>query len=231
MNCQSNGRVAGLLQSLRRVSTGVACVVPLVLAACGGDATSPSSHAPHAARPNPAGLPTGQCLGQLSGRGVDYRRIDDFGSRDGCGITTAIELTASTAVLNQPATLGCPLALALNDYERQVLQPLAQRYFGQHVARIHHLGAYSCRARSGNSGRLSEHAKGRAIDISAFELADGTIIRVETDWHGRGDRRRFVRAAARGACDLFQVVLSPNHDRAHHDHLHFDIGPWRLCKP
>ncbi len=199
-------------------------VALLALAGCGGSASRAPSVSPY----NTASL-VGQCFGALSQRQVDYTRIEDFGSRNGCGIAQAIELHASTASLNQTATLGCPLAMALNDFERHVLQPAAQLYFGQHVARIHHFGAYACRGRSSNAGRLSEHAKGRAIDIAAFELADGTVVRIKDHWHGAGDRSRFLHDVSRGACNVFQVVLSPNHDRDHHDHLHFDIGRWRLC--
>ena len=65
--------------------------------------------------------------------------------------------------------------------------------------------------------------------MSAFELVDGTMIRVRQDWNGIGRRSRFLRNVAREACDLFHVVLTPSHDNAHHDHLHFDTGPWRLC--
>lgn len=204
-----------------------ALAATVALAACGGGSGARSAAGSPYAQ---AAFNGSQCFGALAQRQVDYTRIADFGSRGGCGIAMAIELNASTAQLSRPATLGCPLALALNDFERQVLQPAAQLHFGQHVARIHHFGAYACRNRSGGGGRLSEHAMGRAIDISAFELADGTVIRVEDDWHGGDGRSRFLRDVSRGACDLFHVVLSPNHDRAHHDHLHFDIGPWRLCK-
>ena len=208
-----------------RLGTVLVLAATLALSACGGGSSSSSGTSPY----NTASLTSSQCFGVLAQRQVDYTRIEDFGSSSGCGIAQAIELRASTVQLNQPATLGCPLAVALNNFERQVMQPAAQRYFGQHVARIHHYGAYSCRGRSGNAGRLSEHAKGRAIDISAFELADGTIVRVESHWRGAGDRSRFLQEVTRGACNVFKVVLGPNHDRAHHNHLHFDIGPWRLC--
>ncbi|MEE8272992.1 MAG: extensin family protein [Alphaproteobacteria bacterium] len=201
----------------------VFAMLAAVLAGCGGAAT-PSP--PPAAR-----LSGGQCLAALAGRGVDFEKIDDFGSGGGCGVAAAVELRQSTAGLNQMATLDCRLALTLNDYERRVVQPASQRFFGQQVARIHHFGAYACRGRSGAGGRLSEHAKGRAIDIAGFELADGTVVWVEHHWRGGGDRSRFLRTVSRGACDLFQVVLSPNHDADHHDHLHLDIGPWRLCDP
>ena len=208
-----------------RIGPALVLATLLALAGCGG--SDSSSQGP--SRYNTASLGGSQCFGALSQRQVTYTRIEDFGSSSGCGIAQAIELHASTAPLNQTATLGCPLAVALNDFERQVLQPAAQRYFGQHVARIHHFGAYSCRGRSSNAGRLSEHAKGRAIDISAFELADGTVIRILDHWRGAGDRSRFLHDVGRGACGVFQVVLGPNHDAAHRNHFHFDIGPWRLC--
>ncbi len=214
----------------RTLGAALALSALLALAGCGGgsggSATGSPSPFPYTSSVSLAG---GACFGALAQRQVDFTRIDDFGSSGGCGIAEAIELHASTASLNQSATLGCPLAVALNDFERQILQPAAQRHFGQHVARIHHFGAYACRGRSGNAGRLSEHAKGRAIDISAFELADGTILRIKDDWRGAGKRSRFLHDVTRGACGIFRVVLGPNHDRAHHDHLHFDIGPWRLC--
>ncbi len=210
---------------LNRIVPALALTATLVIAGCGGSGRG-SAPSPYT---NTASLAGGQCFGALSQRQVDYSRLEDFGSSGGCGIAMAIELNASTAALNQPATLGCPLAVALNDFERQILQPMAQRHFGQHVARIHHFGAYACRARSGNAGRLSEHAKGRAIDVSGFELADGTVIKIKDHWRNSGNRSQFLRDVSRGACGIFQVVLSPNHDAAHHDHLHFDIGPWRLC--
>ena len=212
--------------SLNRIVPALALATTLALAGCGGTSGSSSAPSPYT---NSASLAGGQCFGALSQRQVDYTRLADFGSRGGCGIAMAIELNASTAALSRPATLGCPLAMALNDFERQVLQPMAQLHFGQHVARIHHFGAYACRGRSSNAGRLSEHAKGRAIDISAFELADGTVIRVKDDWRNSGARSQFLHEVSRGACGVFQVVLGPNHDRDHHDHLHFDIGRWRLC--
>ena len=212
-----------------RLGRGIALALAalLVVSSCGGGSDSRSSRgSPY----NAAALRGGQCFGMLEQRQIDYTRLADFGGGGGCGIAQALELNASTAQLSRPATLGCPLALALNDFERRVLQPAAQVHFGQHVRRIHHYGAYACRARSGNAGRLSEHAQGRAIDISAFELADGTVIKVKSDWRNAGTRSRFLWDVTRGACDVFHVVLGPNHDAAHQDHLHFDIGAWRLCK-
>ncbi|HET8726146.1 MAG TPA: extensin family protein [Alphaproteobacteria bacterium] len=197
----------------------------LLLASCGGRPTvSPPGP------PQPSLLLNGPaCVAALADRGIGFARVDDFRNGQGCGVETAISLSRSTATMNTPVTVGCTLALVMNSYEREVVQPAAIRHFGQPVTRIHHMGAYACRNRSSGGGRLSEHALGRAIDIGAFELQDGTMIRVRSDWRGGGTRSAFLDDVSQGACRLFSVVLTPNHDRDHHDHLHLDLGPWRLC--
>ena len=50
-----------------------------------------------------------------------------------------------------------------------------------------------------------------------------------SEWRRPGDERRFLRAVAVAACRKFSVVLTPNSDRFHRDHIHVDIGPWRKC--
>ena len=39
-----------------------------------------------------------------------------------------------------------------------------------------------------------------------------------------------LKDLARTACDYFNVVLSPEYNALHHDHLHFDLGPYRTCR-
>lgn len=218
-----------LCPAMKRPASSRAAVAFSILAAFALTACDEDRQA-EAKRAAPYDMPAEQCVARLQERGVSFEPLAPIGDGNGCTIQTPITLTAMTAALNQPATLGCPLAVRFEEFERQILQPLAIRYFGQPVKRIHHYGAYACRnQRGGNAGRLSEHAVGRAIDIAAFELVDGSIIRVEQDWNGLGRRSRFLRNISREACALFHVVLTPNHDSAHQDHLHFDTGPWRLC--
>lgn len=198
----------------------------LVLSACGRPAVRPP---PAPAAPALPTFPTGAaCVSALISRGVEFQRVDD--RRQGqCGMDTAVRVRAGQAGLNRPVDLSCSMAYALDTYKTNVIQPLALRYFGQPVVRLHHYGGYVCRGRSGNPMRISEHALGRAIDIGGFELADGTMINVERHWRNAGNMSRFLQEAARHGCNHFSVVLGPNHDRAHADHLHFDIGRWRLC--
>lgn len=198
----------------------------LILGSCAG----PPPPSPPPGPPDPSVLLTGgACLAALADRGVVFDKVEDFGSPGSCGVRAAISLRQSTATMSAPVTVGCTLAFVLNSYERRVVQPAAMRHFGQPVARLRHMGGYACRERSSGGGRLSEHALGKAIDIGGFELADGTIVDVEDDWSAGGRKEAFLRDIAAGACRLFSVVLTPNHDRDHHDHIHLDIGPWRLC--
>ena len=213
-----DGTASRLLRRLAALAVAV-----LALSACDDDRRG------QAKRAQTLTMPAGQCLPALADAGLRFTPVDPVAGADGCGIAVPVTVSGATAALSRPATMACPLALRLAGFERDVLQPLALRYFGQGVTRIHHYGAYNCRDRRGAAGQRSEHAHGRAFDISAFQLADGTVIRVKQDWGGVGRRARFLHNVAREACGHFHMVLSPGHDRAHHDHLHFDIGPWRMC--
>lgn len=159
-----------------------------------------------------------------------------------CGYDDAVQLIeggARTTAL-RPARVGmaCPVAAALVVWEWQVLQPAARRHFGAdvRVARIDHLGSYSCRRMYGRSeGAFSEHATANALDVAGFGLSDGTRIRLIADWDDPGPKGAFLREVRDGACDLFATVLSPDYNAAHADHFHLDQAArggmgWRACR-
>ena len=75
-----------------------------------------------------------------------------------------------------------------------------------------------------------QHATANAIDMAGLTLADGRELRLARDWGGVGPEAAFLRAARDGACRWFGAVLGPDHDAAHADHLHLDMGPWRACR-
>ncbi len=127
----------------------------------------------------------------------------------------------------------CAAAVALELWRRDTLAPAAADLLGSEIARIEHLGAYSCRRLYGrDEGPWSQHATGNAIDIAGFALADGRRISVLRDWSGSGPDAQFLRRARDGACGAFATVLSPDYNAAHRDHLHFDMGGrWSgLCR-
>ncbi len=215
-------------------------LVVVALAVLGGCAAPPPPPPP--APPPTITLlnPDQACLAELDQDHVAFRPLQSFGIGR-CHIANPVRLSGRSPAWNRPGVLSCEMARRLVEFEDEVVQPLAQRYFGQGVRRLNHYGTYDCRtrrnaasvaaARMGTSrgGRLSEHAMGRAIDVAGFQLDDGTEISVRRDWWSGGSRGQFLRALARASCDRFSVVLTPNHDRLHRDHIHLDIGPYTLC--
>ncbi|MSP50249.1 MAG: extensin family protein [Alphaproteobacteria bacterium] len=190
--------------------------------------------APRALAPPPAvtGVPSSTgylaCQQGLSGSGAMFEALVPLATREGCGFAEGVKITATPSPLNQPAVLSCPTALALTRFDLEVVQPAALQHFGKRVVKIHHVGGYTCRGINGGR-KWSQHAFGNAIDVIGFDLADGTRITVGRDWRAGGAPARFLHDIARGACQVFRVVLTPAYDKAHQDHFHLDLGPERLC--
>lgn len=207
-------------------AVGAVLVVAATLAAC-----APRLSAPPPAHPGPTvSVPHGDaCLEALDLRGVAYRMVTEHASIGGCNPANAVQLNGLLVPFDKPATMTCEMAVLLDDFEINVVQMAAQRYFHRRVTRIEHFGAYSCRNVSGTR-RLSEHAHGQAIDIAGFELDDGTRIMVKDHWTRAGIKSRFLQDVARGACRIFNVVLTPKSNAEHLNHLHLDIGPYPLCE-
>lgn len=145
----------------------------------------------------------------------------------GCGVAEAVRLRAvSDVLLSQQAVMDCPTAQALKSWIENSVQPtLANKGGGLKGLRV--AGHYVCRTRNHKRGaRISEHGKGRAIDISAFVLQDGTTITVLKGWTSR-DHGQALRDMHKGACGPFGTVLGPNADSFHRDHFHFDTARYR----
>ncbi len=66
---------------------------------------------------------------------------------------------------------------------------------------------------------MSEHGRGRAVDIGAAILADGSTIEVLRDWPDPA-----LRDMREAACLAFSTVLGPGSDAFHDDHLHLDTA-------
>jgi hypothetical protein len=78
------------------------------------------------------------------------------------------------------------------------------------------------------TGSASTVSAGRSTSPAfAWPMAIRSASR--QDWAGTGPKRQFLRHLARRACDYFSVVLTPDSDADHHDHIHLDIGPDRRC--
>jgi hypothetical protein len=125
--------------------------------------------------------------------------------------------------------MNCGLALALQRYWEESLRPLAKRVLGEELVGIGDLGVRSCRPMTGHRFLLSEHALSNAIDLASFHLGSGAVIEVERHWGGKGVEAAFLREAAHAACGHFQMVISPDYDETHRDHLHLDLGLDNAC--
>lgn len=142
----------------------------------------------------------------------------------------------SFAAVKPAATLACPVISALDQWVARAVQPAAQRWFGQQVAEITQISAYSCRGMNGQRGApISEHAFGNALDIAAFTLADGRRITVKGGWRGQPEEQGFLRDVQAAACEQFSTVLAPGSNVYHYDHIHVDLRRRRsgkgICKP
>jgi hypothetical protein len=127
--------------------------------------------------------------------------------------------------------MTCPLALRYAVWERQVLAPAAEHLLDSKLARVEHLGTYTCRTIYGRPGeRPSQHARASALDVSGVRLADGRRLTIASDFQSATSEGRFLRVARVGACELFGAVLGPDYNAAHADHLHLDLSPYRLCR-
>jgi hypothetical protein len=153
------------------------------------------------------------------------------------GPARAPRVTGTVPVEIKPtATLACPIASALDNWITSAVQPAAQRWFGQPVVALKQISAYSCRGMNGQVGaRISEHAFGNALDIAAFELADGRRITVKNGWRGSPAEQGFLRDVQGAACEQFTTVLAPGSNRFHYDHIHVDLmrraSGRRICNP
>ncbi|WP_054117657.1 extensin family protein [Porphyrobacter sp. AAP60] len=164
------------------------------------------------------------CRAVLERSEVAFTALDPAGE-GACARPDRTRLDDYPLAPNTPP-VTCAAAAALELWRTKTLAPAAQEIFGTGIARIEHLGAFSCRRTYGTAeGPWSEHATANAIDIAAFVLEDGRRISLIADWDGDDNEARFLRRAREGACDWFATVLSPDYNAAHADHFHLDQSP------
>lgn len=162
-----------------------------------------------------------ECRAVLARSDVPFTALPPTGEGD-CARLDRTRLGDYPLAPDTPA-VTCPVAAALEIWRRESVATAAREILGSNLARIEHLGAFSCRRMYGGAdGPWSEHATANAIDIAAFVLEDGRRISVLADWEGAGPEAAFLRAARDGACSSFTTVLSPEYNAAHADHFHFD---------
>ena len=152
-----------------------------------------------------------------------------------CGIEhplmlKAVILTDKRQIkLEPPVAMRCRLAGAIAAWIIEDVAPSVAEA-GAPLAALSGVGGYECRGRNNVAGaKLSEHAIGDAMDLSALKLTDGRIISVQE----QKNVQLFAKIRA-SACQRFATVLGPGADPSHKTHLHLDLQErrhgYKMCQ-
>jgi hypothetical protein len=184
--------------------------------------------------------PISDCARTAAGRflAVSLPPIQGPGS---CGVADPVRLDAvlladgSRVAVSPPVVMRCALASEVADWIREDVAP-AMASDGDALTQITGAGAYECRTRDHIVGaKLSEHARGNAMDLSAFvdRRGDSTMIR-PPDGPTPPARAMLIKKIRDGACKRFATVLGPGSDSFHAASLHVDLEArrhgFRLCE-
>lgn len=170
-------------------------------------------------------LAAGSVCGDIAIQGSAIGRVE--GNISGCGVENAVQISSIAGVsLSTKSTMDCGTARALKSWVEGSAKPaLSSKGGGLREIRV--AAHYACRRlNNSKTGKISEHGRGRAIDISAFSLADGSEITVLEGWDARRSRKAMRRMHSE-ACGPFGTVLGPKANRFHLDHFHFDTAQHR----
>lgn len=152
------------------------------------------------------------CIKELNQRRVEFTSLGDTGSAK-CPVINAVKISMfKNTIPSSPFVLSCMTALNLDDW-------LADN----RIKSFTHMGTINCRKMRGR-GLQSEHSYGTAIDIS---MVDGASVR--DDWGNNSLENDMLREFAKSACKHFSNVLTPDTNKLHRDHFHFDNGFGSRC--
>jgi hypothetical protein len=172
----------------------------------------------------------GDCTAELDARHVSWKKASRPGIEDAVEITGPLGGVTFTS-WGQPLVIDCSLAVSL-DEAGPYLRALG-------LDKVMFSSAYS-RRKVRFTDHWSKHSFGLAIDVHTFTGPDLGTLRVDRDFEqGLGDDVDCVGSPLTQAgavleilkCQLvrsglFQLVLTPDYDDAHHDHFHLQAKPW-----
>jgi len=121
----------------------------------------------------------------------------------------------------KPIFANCQLAVAMAESSKLLLE--------NDITDVLHLGVYNCRT-IGNTSKISQHGLANALDIRALRHSSGQIYTVYDDWE---KDTAFPVTTAGSLLKwfvetlyldwIFNVILTPDHNKAHEDHFHLDL--------
>jgi hypothetical protein len=190
------------------------------------------------------------CEAELSRRKVPFKRAEPTrGVRSPVrlqgplhGVMIHSEIAEKKRAKAPFEIFDCRLVLALDDFTAMVAE--------KGVVEILHMSAFRSSKQRGCTSKFSnkQHCGALAVDVGTFVKSDGTKLVVDRDFNGRigqatcvpgtGPKPRTAEAeelwgyvCASAARALFNVELTPNFNREHHNHLHLEVTPgvdWML---
>ena len=128
--------------------------------------------------------------------------------------------------------MDCRLVLALYRFSALHLRPFT-------ADQAVHLSSYRPNARVKSTKKRSGHADALAVDLRFLKIGDEIAFDVLSDWQPRkrgqkpcevDDKDERSAAFRKAVCaaveeNLFQVVVTPHHDKAHANHVHLEVVP------
>jgi len=128
--------------------------------------------------------------------------------------------------------VNCDFALALAEFER-IVQEEVKEVFGPDsvVTTIKQIGTYACRRLKLQRAFQSEHSFGNAIDVIAFRVFPFGWVYLDKHWEASYPAQEkpseFLHRLAERLIEeaVFTNVLTPDFDRRHANHFHFDLAP------
>lgn len=179
------------------------------------------------------------CLQDLEASGAEFERPFHV-SEEGCTLEGAVVLISVPTPAGRVSLPGrpkmlCPFARTFTRWLNEVGAPIIVQRLGSPLAAIQTGSGFVCRNRVGGSlSKISEHARGNALDLMRFDLKNKHRITVEE--MPTSSVAAVLSGLRTSACGYFTTVLGPGSNAAHKSHLHFDLGQhgksgkYRICE-
>jgi len=209
-----------------RLRNRAAAAVPATFAAVPPDENSePLVPLSELIEPEPAAQSTcGVSLAMLGVTAIPLEAID----QGACGMSAPVEVAAldgGAIDVRGKAVVNCTMAETFAGWIEETVGPMAEKMLDGAVTSVRVVAGYDCRGRNNIKGaQLSEHGKGNAIDIAAFEVEGRGWIEVGK---AAGADESFLAEVRTSACGPFKTVLGPGSDAYHSDHFHLDLAQRR----
>jgi len=185
------------------------------------------------------GLSQADCRAAMEAAGATFNWIGEA-ELEGCTVEQGVELVSVR--LNdwqiefpQKPTMSCTFASRFAQWTAEIAAPVVAGHTGVQLKAVVTGPGLVCRNRVGTSTtKVSEHAKGNAIDIAGFTLANKRSLAIGST--ASEPEARALTAMRTSACGYFTTVLGPGANPAHANHFHFDYGKhgrnynYRICE-